>query len=816
MEDKGCKCENSLIIAQDGEPRAVVVVPAEMDENIQDAVSALVEYVQKSTGAVLQIKTSEELTAEEDLYSDMVRIYVGFTGPGCDPHIQADLEGMDNDGFIIRPHGNSITIMGPTSWGTRFGVNDFLERYVGVRWLMPGEDGEDVPQHEIIAVPRKDDIKEEPAFAMRLLSPFAALDSSNTLGFEWATQNRTHSMISFHHNLYSLFPPDEFGQSNPEFYPMRNGVRYIPSKGVTTGWQPCFAVPETVTVAANKIIQYFDKNPEQTSFSLGVNDGGGFCDGTHSEYSHSTDKINSVGLPDMSDLYYKWVNDVVKEVRKVYPDKWFGVLAYDYVADPPSFKLDSHVVPFITKDRMTWIDPEVEAVGKNQNEKWKEVSDNIGWYDYMYGLCYALPRMYTQQTAENLIYAKENNVSAHYVELYPNWGEGPKPWVLTKLLWNPYQNVEKLENEWYVRAVGPEAAPYLKQYYDHWEAFWTERVKESLWFETDKDKTYLSFNSAEYLDLVTNEEIAESRKLLETVVEKTQTDKQKSRANMLYRMFEYYEASALSYPKNYGPITDSETALSLLKDGALDEQVSMAVRRNQIIDELLKDPVLKFNDPRNYALNWDGLNPTQFWRLADYMKQYEENGGPVTERANELVQKPEESLLKEYASLLIKANAGTEYVNLNPSFEDTNLLWVPWISTTGSIKRVEGFARTGNASIKIENLRRGGPFQIIPTKSGLTAVRAYFYTPADKTTKATIQLSINLMDANKTSLSTIKGNAVPIADTAGEWAPIGMLADIPDLAKNKEVKYIQLVVVVDGLVDGVELYLDDAYAYQCN
>jgi hypothetical protein len=34
--------------------------------------------------------------------------------------------------------------------------------------------------------------------------------------------------------------PAEFAVSHPEFYPMRNGARYIPPAGVVTGWQPCY------------------------------------------------------------------------------------------------------------------------------------------------------------------------------------------------------------------------------------------------------------------------------------------------------------------------------------------------------------------------------------------------------------------------------------------------------------------------------------------------------------------------------------------------------------------------------------------------
>src|SRR5699024_5948543 len=117
-----------------------------------------------------------------------------------------------------------------------------------------------------------------------------------------------------------------------------------------------------------------------------------------------------------------------------------------------------------------------------------------------------------------------------------------------KLLWNPDQDVDELLDEWYERAVGKEAAPFLKEYYDLWENFWTERIKDTHWFNDWKEDTYLRFKDASYLNEVTQNDIEESRDLIESVVDNAETSLQKKRANILMRSFEYYEASALSYP----------------------------------------------------------------------------------------------------------------------------------------------------------------------------------------------------------------------------------------------------------------------------
>lgn len=811
-------------IVNNNEPKAVLVIPRDADENIEYSADLLAEYIEKSTGAELQILEDNDSKLDGQ-YADMARIYVGL----ADSDIEANLDGMDDDGFIIRSGDNSVTIIGPTTWGTRFGACDFLERYVGVRWLMPGENGEDVPQLQNIGVPFDAYVQEEPAFMMRVFSPlFDPGRETGTVQNKWAVDNRMHWRVDFHHNIYSLFPSSEYATSNPEFYPTRDGERKIPAETDTTSWQPCFNVPATVDIAVEKIIRYFEENPEATSFSLGVNDTAFFCDGTHDdEYAHSTTKINSIGLPDMSDLYYGWVNEVVRQVREVYPDKWFGLLAYQNVTDPPSFALEEHVVPFITKDRHAWIDEEVEAVGKDKMDGWNAVTDTIGWYDYMYGFSYTVPRVYPHLMAENYQYAAENGVTAHYAELYPNWGEGPKPWISAKLQWDPYLDVDELLDEWYLRAVGSEAAPYLKEYYDHWEEFWTVRIKDSAWFNGSKNGTWLGFNNAGYLDLVTNEEIAASRVLLETAVEKAQTEQQKARANILLREFEYYEASALSYPKKYGTINDAETALSLLEDGAMDTQINMAAKREQLIEEFKTDPVLMFAvDPRNYGLRWNGFNPDMFWALVDYLRANEPDGGVVTDRVYELIQNPEASRMKEFAKLLLQARDDDNNAITNPSFETTYPLasgvldqWSSWNSVSGeTIIWSDEEAHTGEKSIKFENYTRGGPCQTIALQPGMLAFRVFYYSPEGTESDATIQLSINLKGTNAFggNVGSVISGTIPISDTAGEWAQITVLADIPVKGTGgADVMHGQHIVVVNGLKEtGAKLYVDDVYVYQ--
>ena len=50
------------------------------------------------------------------------------------------------EGFVIAfPDSANVIVLGKDDNGTRHGVYEFLETFVGVRWLFPGPFGEHVP-----------------------------------------------------------------------------------------------------------------------------------------------------------------------------------------------------------------------------------------------------------------------------------------------------------------------------------------------------------------------------------------------------------------------------------------------------------------------------------------------------------------------------------------------------------------------------------------------------------------------------------------------------------------------------------------------
>lgn len=532
------KAQNMAIVSN-GRSTAKIVLPETASQQLKDAAATLSDYIRQSTGASLPVVTSSQ---------GGISIHVGVT-----PLVANAVSGyknLDQDGFILqRVDSKNLVIVGGSDWGTEFGVYYFLENYLGISWLMPTDLGTDVPQRSSLSIGAVKVVK-TPVYLSRQLSPIH-IYSNDALGI-WGRRNGLHDRIAFHHNMDNVFNLKNNRKLDPQFFSTVRGKRALPLNSTDSKWQPNFSAPGIADVASANVIDYFKKNPDKTSFSLGVNDSRNFDESSASRARRSG-RSNYLGLEDVSDDYFTWANQVAKKTNAVFPDKMFGVLAYVNVAEPPSSRvgIDPHIVPFITYERMRWGDPQLKAQDEDLTNRWNKMSSSTGWYDYAYGNCYLVPRVYFHTMQDYLSWGAAHKVKYYYAEVYPNWGEGPKTWILTKLLWNPNQDVDSLLNTWYVRTAGEKAAPRLKAFYDIWEKFWTRDIFKASGWNTSKGE-YLPFTNLGYLNAVPQDYIAKADRLMEDAYLLTDSPQHKSRVAKLREMWKFYKLAIETYAQNSG------------------------------------------------------------------------------------------------------------------------------------------------------------------------------------------------------------------------------------------------------------------------
>lgn len=802
-------------IVADGQARAVVVLPADADGQTEGAARLLVEYVKRSTGAQLPVVKGQATEPSRQ----PVAVHVGRS-PFVD-RLHPELAQLDDDGFVIHVLDSSqVIIAGPTPYGTEFGVCEFLERYVGVRWLLPGPHGDDVPTHASIELPIGQ-VRQEPAFFSRL---FSGLQGDWQM--RWARRNRMHGRVSFHHYLLHVFPPETYTKTHPDFFPMKDGkTRYLPPNNHTHGWQPCFSNKATVEQAIKNITRYFDEHPDVPSFSLGVNDSSGHCRCPDC-LKRVPKEPNFLGRADYSDLYYDWCNQVIDGVLKTHPDKWFGCLAYSEVAGPPkNVKVHERLIPYMTYDRMKWVHPEVERAGHAATEAWEKVCPAFGWYDYIYGTPYCLPRVYFHQSQDYLRYGHAHGVRACYAEIYPNWGEGPKPYIFLKLWWNPQANVDALLNDWYERCVGPEAAPYLAAYYAIWERFWTKDILDSAWFSTNGQ--YLRFNHPGYLADVNEEDISESRRLLETCIKKCRTDQQRARAELLEKAFQYYEASALAYlaDRKLSPVMETEDdALTALNHA--ETALRMAWKRRHLARDVFpNDPVLvhPLGIDRYAALSGETWGGSGMWAIMDWVAK---GDNAVRRRAGELAETSESHHVRDQASLMLAIVDGNiRPVSENPSFEEGDgngsAHWSYWVKPdpvtkkgVGRMLRSTDRAHDGRHSLLCDGMYRGGPVNTVrPLVPGKYCAFAWVYVemPEGTECKGTCELAVTPRSDDGQNLP---GFSTKISPPPGKWTLIVAGGRIDEQINGKRVTHALIIPIVDGFRDGGKVYWDEVALYR--
>ncbi len=105
-----------------------VVVPTMATESELYAAETLVAYVEQITGKTLPY-------APDGAYSDGYTISVGRTEFLETSGLEADADVLGTDGFILKTKGSALLICGGADRGTVYGVQDFLEYHLGVKFL---------------------------------------------------------------------------------------------------------------------------------------------------------------------------------------------------------------------------------------------------------------------------------------------------------------------------------------------------------------------------------------------------------------------------------------------------------------------------------------------------------------------------------------------------------------------------------------------------------------------------------------------------------------------------------------------------------
>ena len=488
------------------------------------------------------------------------------------------------DAFSFEFQGKDL-IVKCSSLSLQWAINHILEEN-GVTFLYNGYKGVAFSPRKTLSLPKKARTF-QPSFPM---GRYTYLPHPRTIeNFYMKTGAKCN-----HDQYIHSFPKAKYHKNNsyPEaIRPIRNGKRLakIPANPALY-WQPCYSSPETARIAVENIREYLAKNPDTQSISVTVNDNGGFCE------CNDCKKINGLGVKyTHSQVYFTWVNRVARELKKSHPSLLIVSLAYSQVYQPPTFSMEDNVMIVLCVDVFSIVDKKIREKHEAIVRSWSSKAKRLGLWDYSWGWGYIPPRVYFDLHKEYLRFLHKHGGCYYFGESEGfDLKDGPKYYLVHKLLWDIDSDVEKLLARWYEACVGKKAAPYLRKYFEHWENYYAgETIRKTPWFKS-KASTYMTFSDISHIYGIKNEDIAKARALMEKVVKYAGKGEKKDRANFYMRNFQYLEAllklNGAGVIPPEGKLKTSAEALKLLNE--LEGRLAYQKLYKEIVKEMDQDPVL--------------------------------------------------------------------------------------------------------------------------------------------------------------------------------------------------------------------------------
>jgi hypothetical protein len=268
-----------IVLVEQGEGKAVI--PEEPSSLIAKAAEELQHHIERASGAELPVVSASSPERQADVSA---RILVGF-GRGIDTN------SLKPEEYVIKTVGNALSIVGEQQSSepraTLYGVYDFLDRELGVRWLWPGEVGTYVPKRDTIALETLD-IRTRPPLEKRNLrfhvqrshsmegvprllddETFRALDAEAR---QWLDRHMMggRSSFGFGHAFGKWW--DRYHEEHPDYFA-------VPPEGVKQPSPSAERVKLCVSnpAVADQIVEEWRAAGRPDNWNVCPNDSRGFC-----------------------------------------------------------------------------------------------------------------------------------------------------------------------------------------------------------------------------------------------------------------------------------------------------------------------------------------------------------------------------------------------------------------------------------------------------------------------------------------------------------------------------------------------------------
>ena len=393
---------------------------------VRNSADELVEYLEQATGYRIEEKASEH------------EIVIGVTDRDT-PVVTEARAKVELDGYTMLEDGGRLYITGSCDRGTMYGVYDFLEEYLGVRFLAADT-----------TVVINQASAEIPAGFAKTHNPTFELRDTYWYDMRYKQDFANHSKDnSFYDNST---PVSDIGGG------VGYAGRFVHTFSLLTGGtthtgnvQPCLTDEEVYNTVLSNVRAWLDANPEATIISVSQNDsdaGVGGCQCVNCK------AINDAEGSEMGSLL-TFVNRIANDIKDDYPGVYVDTLAYRYTRTPPkTVRPAENVIIRLCSIECCFThalsDPNCS---RNKSfckdiEAWSEICDNLYIWDYTYNaetyftffpnfdVLHANVQFYKDHNVKGVfLEGQQVSVSGEFAEL--------RSYLLAKLLWNPDMTEEQ-------------------------------------------------------------------------------------------------------------------------------------------------------------------------------------------------------------------------------------------------------------------------------------------------------------------------------------------------------------------------------------
>ena len=520
---------------------------------------------------------------------------------------------MEWGAFRIRSAGRNIILAGrdefPYSEGTFYAVDDFLERFVGVRFYFPGDVGTVIPKLKKWVVPAID-LADRPDMQTRTMytcDPFPSnfLGGGSVRWYEGAPRkecyqlsqrrNRIQQRSPFQscHGLAHLALLERFAKTHPEYFALnQRNTRELGGEHSARYGHVCFSsegLKRELVLDAKAILAgkdgssrgaFRDGKPAWPSgnqrrgfFNVMPNDSAHYCQCPKCKPHFADVAWNKPSSQAASDLTWTFMTDIARKLKEDKVPGYVLTMAYAHYAPVPNVDIPDNLLVMLALQG-PWAD--FTPAGKKQMDLLKRWRKKLGARPYIWNYATKFsakiplvpnwtPRAfgrYYREAGEDIFGAFLECETDYWIFGFMNYC------VFGKMMWNRKTDAEAFLSEHYKLMYGP-GAPEMTRFFDILENIWMHGIVGKV---VDSPEGPVSVRPSEYM--LWNELYSPAvRKELDTLLKKASakcakdSDALKRIAFMRREFYDRLQEGAKRYAESTAEVAEWKGLMPALKPG---------------------------------------------------------------------------------------------------------------------------------------------------------------------------------------------------------------------------------------------------------